>query len=144
MCGGNLFRLFLFFLVSCSFFASIFLLYRNKPFPGYHQTVFMSLILGPATFGLTYFLLREPKPSLFVGCAWYLCLFWWFFLFRGHYFILYPYFWVIDVVRKDSQRKATNLLLELTSPSAPPMVVLLFWLYLVPLLLLLVWVVSSP
>lgn len=136
---------------ACSFLISVFLLLKHKPLPNYRMIVFMSFFLAPGTiagfyyalsvYGQGYFIslvsARVPKTDVFWYILSIICLvpyFWWLFVFRGDYFLLYPYFRLVDILRRDPQRKGENLLADLTSPNAPPITKLLFALYLTGLI----------
>jgi len=128
-----------------SFFSSIYLFIKHKPLPEYRQIVYMSFFLGSATIIGLYFwsFVESVKYNPLLLSAWFVP--WWFWIaqYKGDLFLLYPYFHLFDILRKDFQRKAVNLLLKLTSPSAPGTTKLVFLLYLQAIVMFFVWGVFS-
>lgn len=139
--GSNFLSSFLQIWGLVSFVASVHLILKHKPVPEYRSIVLMSLFLGPSTIVGFYFLeslLSSPgmnKIPWNVLC--FLPYFYWLW-FKGDFFLLYPYFHLVDILSKDTQRKATRLLADLTSYDAPLINKLLFALYLTPILMLFV------
>lgn len=119
-----------------SFGASSYLVLKRKPLPDYRRIVFRSFIfvlpalagvyfLNPDGFQQLHHILSGSSQTTKGGAllnflAHLIQLIFVFFVFhwviweRGDYFLIYPYVYLVDVVRRDTEKEAERVLDELT------------------------------